>query len=406
MLDVERVRGDLPALSRRFRGRPPIYLDGACTSLRPEPVIEAVAEAQRRGAGCVGRSEHRFAREAAEALAEARATVARFVGASDAAEVIFVRSTTDAIALAAARGPWRPGDVVVTSSIEHNSNLLPWLRLARERGLEHRVWPVELERGFDVEALDRFLPDRVALVALPLVSNLCGIALPAARVAELVHARGGRLLLDAAQAPLTRRIDVEALGADLLALSFHKMFGPAGVGLLWGRRSLLEELTPLAPGGGTVDDVASSRVTWSKLPDRLEPGVPNVEGAVGAAAAIEYLSAIGGPDAVREHVTALNRRATEGLAHRRRLHLLGPSEAAERSSILALHADGMGADALARLLDVRENIMVRHGKHCAHSWFDREGAPDVLRASFSPWNTTDEVDRFVRTVDGALGLLG
>ena len=403
--DPERIRRDFPALARSFRGRPPVYLDGACTSLRPEPVIEAVAEACRRGSGCVGRSEHRFAKEATSALAEARAKVARFVGAGDVGEVVFTRNTSEAISLVAARGPWRPGDVIVTSSVEHNSNLLPWMRVARERGLEHRVWDVDLERGFEVEALERFLPDRVALVALPLVSNLCGITLPAARIAEVVHARGGLLLLDAAQAPTTCALDVAALGADFLALSFHKMFGPAGIGLLWGRRTLLEGMTPLVVGGGTVDDVAGGRVTWSAVPERFEAGVPNVEGAVGAAAAVDYLAGLGGPEALREHVTALNRRATDGLSRHRRIRILGPASADARGSILAFHADGLGADALARLLDVRENIMVRHGKHCAHAWFDREGAPDVLRASFSAWNTTDEVDRFTRTVSGALGLL-
>jgi cysteine desulfurase/selenocysteine lyase len=402
--DPERIRGDFPALARSFRGRSPVYLDGACTSLRPEPVIEAVAQASRRGSGCVGRSEHRFAREAEEALAEARAAAARFVGAA-ASEVVFSRSTTDAINLVAAQGPWGRGDVVVTSTIEHNSNQLPWMRLARERGVEHRLHRIDVARGFDLQAFERDLPDKVALVALPLVSNLCGITLPAARIAKLVHARGGLLLLDAAQAATTCDLDVGALGADFLALSFHKMFGPAGIGLLWGRPGLLAAMTPAQVGGGTVDDVVGSRVDWSAVPDRFEAGVPDVEGAVGAAAAIDYLQGIGAA-AIREHVVALNRRATEGLRRHRRLEIVGPVDAEARGGVLTFRAGGLKPEALARLLDGRENVMVRHGKLCAHTWFDREGPEEVVRASFSTWNTHDDVDRFVRTVSGALGLLG
>ena len=400
----ERIRGDFPALSRSFRGRPPVYLDGACTSLRPEPVIEAVADASRRGSGCHGRSEHRFAREASEALAGARATAGRFVGAAPS-EVVFVRSTTDAINLVASQGPWKRGDVVVTSTIEHNSNLLPWMRLARERGVEHRLHRIDVARGFDLQAFERDLPDRVALVALPLVSNLCGVTLPAARIAELVHARGGLLLLDAAQAVTTVDLDVGRLGADFLALSFHKMFGPAGIGLLWGRPSLLATMTPAQVGGGTVDDVVGGRVDWSTVPDRFEAGVPDIEGAIGAAAAIDYLRGVGAT-AIREHVTALNRRATEGLRRHRRLEIVGPTDAEERGGILTFRAEGLVPEALARLLDVRENVMVRHGKLCCHAWFDHEEQQEVVRASFSLWNTTDDVDRFVRTVSGALGLLG
>ena len=181
--------------------------------------------------------------------------------------------------------------------------------------------------------------------------------------------------------------------------------GPAGVGALWARRELLERMPPFLAGGGTVDDVTSEGIDWAPLPDRFDAGVANVEGAVGARAAIDFLAAIGGPEPIRRHVEALNGLATEGLAHHRRLHVLGPPEPAARGSIFAFWVDGLESEAVARLLDTRHNIMVRHGKLCVHAWFHDEGVPDSVRASFSVYNTADEVRRFVRTVDNALALL-
>lgn len=404
-LDVEAIRADFPALQRRVRGKPPIYLDSACTTLRPEPVIEAVADYQRRSVSCHGRTSHALGREATEAYEGARQAVARFVGAQASEEVVFVRNATEGINLVASCGPLRAGEAVLTTGIEHNSNRLPWQRLAGDRGIEHRVHRIPLDRGFDLDAFERALGGGVALVAVPLVSNLCGITLPVAEIARLTHARGALLLVDAAQAPLTHRLDVGRLGADFLVLSFHKMFGPAGIGALWARREILERMPPFLAGGGTVDDVTTAGIEWGPLPERFDAGVANVEGAVGARAAIDYLNRIGGPERIRRHVEALNSLVSEGLAGHRRLRILGPADPAARGSIFAFYVDGIESEALGRLLDTRENIMVRHGKLCVHAWFHDEGIPDSVRASFSVYNTADEVRRFVRTVDNALALL-
>jgi len=403
--ELAEIRAEFPALSPPSRGKAPIYLDSACTTLRPEPVIQAVAGFQRRAVSCHGRTSHRFGREATDAYEGARAAVARFLGASDANEIVFVRNATEGINLLAACGPLSAGDAVLTTGVEHNSNRLPWQRLERSRGVRHRIHRLRLDRPFDLEAFDRDLRDDVKLVALPLVSNLCGITLPVARIADRVHARGALLLVDAAQAPTTHTLDVGALGADFLVLSFHKMFGPAAIGALWGRRELLAAMPPFLAGGGTVDDVTSGGIEWAPLPDRFDAGVANVEGAVGARAAIDYLARIGGPERIRRHVLELNTLAPEGLAGHDRLHLIGPADPAARGSIFAFHVDGLQSEALAPLLDTREGIMVRHGKLCVHAWFHDEGVPDSVRASFSVYNTADEVRRFVRTVDNALALL-
>jgi cysteine desulfurase/selenocysteine lyase len=402
--EVEEIRSDFPLLRPSAGGEPPIYLDSACTTLRPEPVIAAVAEFQRRSVSCHGRTSHRLGREATAAYEDSRAAVARFLGASDPDEVVFVRNATEGINLVASCGPLAAGDAVLTTGIEHNSNRLPWQRLDG-RGIGHRVHRVRLDQPFDLDAFERDLTDDVRLVALPLVSNLCGITLPVAQIARRVHARGALLLVDAAQAPTTHELDVERLGADFLTISFHKMFGPASIGALWARRELLAAMPPFLAGGGTVEDVTATGVEWAALPERFDAGVANVEGAVGARAAIDYLARVGGPDRIRRHVEELNRLATEGLRGHRRLHLIGPADPAARGSIFAFFVDGLESEALARLLDTREGIMVRHGKLCVHAWFHEEGIPDSVRASFSLYNTADEVRRFVRIVGNALALL-
>jgi cysteine desulfurase / selenocysteine lyase len=402
---IEEIRAEFPVLRPTGGRTPPIYLDSACTTLRPEPVINTVAEFQRRSVSCHGRTSHRLGREATEAYEGARAAVARFLGARDAHEVVFVRNATEGINLVASCGPLSAGDAVLTSGIEHNSNRLPWQRLGSSRGIRHRVHRVRLDRPFDLDAFERDLTEDVRLVALPLVSNLCGVTLPIERIARRVHARGALLLVDAAQAPTTHDLDVGRLGADFLTISFHKMFGPAAIGALWARRELLAAMPPFLAGGGTVDDVTADGVVWSPLPDRFDAGVANVEGAVGARAAIDYLTRVGGPARIRRHVEELNTLATEGLRGHRRLHLIGPPDPASRGSIFAFFVDGLESEALARLLDTRESIMVRHGKLCVHAWFHDEGVPDSVRASFSIYNTADEVRRFVRIVENALALL-
>lgn len=403
-LDVERVRGDFPALAREVRGRPPIFLDNACTTLRPRPVIEAVARHQESGAACHGRAYHRFGREATEALENAREAVRRFLRADRADEVVFVRNTTEALNLAARCLPLAPGARVVTTGMEHNSNLLPWQRLARAGAIRHEVLRVDPATGLDLDALRDRLKEGAGLVSLFHVSNLCGIENPIPEVCREAHARGALVLVDGAQAVATRPVDVRALGADLYAFSLHKMFGPTGIGVLWARREVLERMRPFLLGGDTVRDATYTECVLEDAPARFEAGVANVEGAVGARAAIEYVEGVG-LDAVREHVARLNRLATEAFAGLPRVRLIGPEDPARRGAVLNVLVEGLEARGLARVLDETDNIMVRAGRHCVHAWYHAEGVSDSIRVSFALYNTDSEVQALARALRRVLDMV-
>ncbi len=403
-LDTAAARQAFPALQVRVGGKLPIYLDSACTSLRPEPVIRAMADFQRRAPACHGRSNHAFGRETSRVYEGARDYIRRFVGAEEAAEIVFVRNTSEALNLVAESLPLKRGDTVLTTNIEHNSNLLPWQRRARRDGLKHRIHRVELDHGFDLAAFEEDLAPAPAVVAVPHVSNLCGVALPLPEIVEAAHAVGALVVVDGAQAVCTHRLDLAASGVDFYAFSFHKMFGPTGIGALYGRRSALERLQPFLVGGGTVEAASFTSARFEPLPMRFEAGICNYDGAVGAATAAAWLQKIG-QDALHEHVVALNGIATEGLVDLPRLHVIGPEDPARRGGVFGFYLDGVGAEAVARLLDTRENIMVRHGKLCVHGWFADTGTPEAVRASFSVYNTAEEVRAFVRTVRGAVALV-
>ncbi len=398
------VRDAFPALGHRIRGRAPIYLDSACTTLRPEPVIEAVAALQRGPLGCHGRSNHAFGRATSDAYEAAREQVRAFLGAPEAREIVFVRSTTEAINMVAAGFPWRDGDVVLTTDLEHNSNLLPWQRLARQGRVVHRILRVDPERGLDLAELERRLVG-VRLLALPHVSNLFGVTLPIAEITRLAHKAGAVVLVDGAQAVSTHPVDVTALGVDFYAFSFHKVFGPGGAGALFGTLEQLERLRPWVVGGGTVERATYDDARFEPVPQRFEPGVGSYEAVVGGAAGLRWLQQLG-QGRLHAHVVELNRIATRGLRRAGRVEILGPADPERRGGILSFHVRGMQSEGLARMLDSSSGILVRHGKLCVHAWFEATGTPDAIRASFSAYNTPAEVQRFVRTVVGGVDMLG
>jgi cysteine desulfurase/selenocysteine lyase len=398
------LRRDFPALTQRVRGREPVYLDSACTTLRPEPVIQAVVALQRGPLGCHGRSNHSFGRATSEAYEGAREAARDFLGAAEAREIVFVRNTTEAINLVAWSFPWKAGDVVLTTDLEHNSNLLPWQRLARQGRVTHRLHRVDPQRGLDLAGLERDLRG-VRLLALPHVSNLLGLDFPIGEVARVAHRAGAVVLVDGAQAVGTHPVDLAALGVDFYALSFHKIFGPGGAGVLYGRRALLETLRPFMAGGGTVESATYDDARFEPLPMRLEAGVGNYEAVIGGAAAVRYLRDLG-QRRLHRHAVELNRLATRGLRRQPRVEILGPAEPERRGGILSFHVRGMASEGLARMLDSSSGIMVRHGKLCVHPWFGARGVPDAIRASFSAYNTPDEIERFVRAVVGAVDMIG
>ena len=403
--DIERIRGDFPLLARKVRGKPPIYFDNACTTLRPEAVVRAMAEHMRGGTACHGRAYHLFGIEATDALAEARDAARRFVGAERPQEIVFVRNATEALNLVAQSLPWRAGDVVLTTDMEHNSNLLPWQRLSQTKGVRHAIVPVDFEAGIDRAQLSARLRAGVRLVSMFHVSNLTGLELPIREIAEEAHQHGALVLVDGAQSVLSRSIDVAELGADLFVFSLHKMMGPTGIGVLYGRQDVLEQLQPFLVGGDTVEEVSYADCEWSPLPSRLEAGVANVDAAVGAKAAIDYVLGLG-QERIHEHVVALNQRATEGLSRFERVHIVGPADARRRSGVCNFYIEGIESRGLARVLDERANVMVRHGKHCVHAWYGASGVPESVRATFAAYNTPAEVDKLVRTIGNVVSLLG
>lgn len=407
--DVAKIREDFPQLSRLIDGKPPIYLDSACTTLRPEPVIRAIADFQRRGTACHGRADHHFGRDATEAMEEARRTVARFIGAGHSDEVVFVRNATEGLNLAASSLALSADDVVLTTDMEHNSNLLPWQRLARAGRIRHDLLPLDPEAGsLDLPALRARLAwhaGKVKLVSIFHISNLTGVELPMGEICQEAHAHDALVLVDAAQSVMTRQLRVQELGADLLVFSLHKMFGPSGVGVLWGRRELLRSMEPFLLGGETIEDVTYEGYELAPPPGRFEAGVANVDGAVGARAAVDYLTSIGAQK-IHHHVVALNRLATNGLEQFSRVKILGPKDPDRRNSVLNFHVEGLDSRALAGLLDRRQNIMVRYGKQCVHAWFNGHGVPDSVRVSFAIYNTEQEVSLLLETLSNVLTMLG
>jgi len=344
-----------------------------------------------------------FGREATVAYAGAREAVRDFMGASSANEILFVRNATEGLNLVARSLPIEPDDVVLTTNMEHNSNLLPWQRLARSGLARHRILEVDLDKGFDMDALREELAGGVRLVSLFHVSNFSGFEAPVKDICRTAHDHGALVMIDGAQSVATREIDVNDMGADFFVFSLHKMMGPTGIGVLFARKEALDTLSPFLVGGDTVVDATFEDCDLEGPPERFEAGVANVDGAVGAMAAIEYLQSIG-VSVIHEHVVELNRMATEGLKRFKRLHLIGPEDPALRGSVLNFYVDGLDSQGIARVLDDRENIMVRYGRHCAHAWFNSKGIPESVRVSFAAYNTDDEVAVLVRTLSSLLSM--
>ena len=407
--DVMKIREEFPQLSRLINGKPPIYLDSACTTLRPEAVIRAVADFQRQCSACHGRAYHHFGRDATDALEGAREAVARFIGARRTDEVVFVRNATEGLNLAASSLDLGAGDVVLTTDMEHNSNLLPWQRLARDAGVRHDLLPLSPEDGsLELHALKARLAwhaGKVKLVSIFHLSNLTGVELPLAEVSREAHAHDALVLVDAAQSVMTRKIRVQELGADLLVFSLHKMFGPSGVGVLWARHEVLAAMKPFLLGGETIEDVTHESHELSPPPARFEAGVANVDGAVGARAAVEFLTDLD-PERIHLHVAALNQMVTEGLQKFSRVQIIGPEDPSLRNSVLNFHVDGLESRALAGLLDRRQNIMVRYGKQCVHAWYNKHNLPESVRISLAIYNTEREVAKLLKTLSNVLSMLG
>jgi cysteine desulfurase/selenocysteine lyase len=393
---VDAVRREFPILSREvYPGTPLVYLDSAATSLKPASVIAAVTEQYRWHTASVHRGLYRLAEEATEAYEQARERVAAFIRAPAARQVIFTRGTTEGINLVArswCRKCIGPGDAILISELEHHSNLVPWQQAAGETGAELRFIPLTSDGQLDLAAFDSLIAKQVKLVAVASVSNVLGTVNPIERIVATAHAVGARVLVDGAQGVPHRQTDVTAWDCDFLAFSGHKMCGPDGVGVLYGKEELLEEMPPLMTGGQMIRRVARSGAEWNELPWKFEAGTPPIASVIGLGAAVEFLERIG-MDAIERHGAELCSLAYARLSEIEGIRILGPAPP-HRSGIVSFAIEGMHPHDLAQLLD-RRGVAIRAGHHCAQPLHDQLGLAASARASFYLYNTIDEIDRFV-----------
>jgi len=394
-MDAEKVRKDFPLYSAAEKES--IYLDSACQSLRPIQVIEAQEEYYTDYPACGGRSVHHLATQVSIKVDEARESIAQFFNASKMEEIVFTKNCTEALNLVAKGLELRKDDVVLTTDMEHNSNHVPWLQLQKATGIKRRFVRTPESGLFDIEAFKSLMSREVKVVSVVHTNNVTGTSLPVKEIAEIAHDHGATVLVDGAQAAPHKKVDVRDLGVDFYTASVHKMLGPSGVGILYGRYDLLARLDPLITGGGGVSLTDFDRAEFLPPPERFEAGLMNYSGAIGAGSAVNYLMRLG-MEEVEHHDHLLNQRATSILRDVPTLSLVGPMDSVHRGSILSFNIRGMASHDVAMVLDDVGKVMVRSGMHCVHPYFLAHKINGCARASFYIYNTPRECDRFAELV--------
>ena len=392
---VQQIRRDFPILETLVRGRPLVYLDNAATSQKPQSVIDAISRFYGTANANIHRGVYALSEQATVAYDEARARVARFLGASSPSEIVFTRGTTEAINLVAqswGRATLRPGDEILVTAMEHHSNLIPWQLLAEQSGAVVKAAPMTGRGELDLDAWRRLLSERTRMVAFAHISNALGTVNPVRELADQAHARGALVLVDGAQSAPHLRVDVGALGCDFYACSGHKLYGPTGVGVLFGRAELLDRMPPWQGGGGMIASVTLERSTWADPPARFEAGTPPIADAVGLAAALDYVDRIGF-EAISAWEDALLRLAVERVGSVPGVRLIG--DPTHRAAVLSFVVEGVHPHDVGAVLD-DDGIAVRAGHHCAQPLMRHFGVPATVRASFGLYNTSDEVEALAR----------
>lgn len=401
--DLDRVRADFPILSREVHGRPLVYLDNGASTQKPRAVIDAVSGCYAGYYSNVERGVHTLSQLSTEARERARATVARFLNAASPEEAVFLRGTTEAINLVAVswgRQAVGPGDEVLITGLEHHSNIVPWQMLCEEKGATLRVAPLDDRGEVLLDEFERLLSPRTRIVALAHVSNALGTVNPVREMADLAHARGAVVVVDGAQGVPHLTVDVQALGCDFYAFSGHKVYGPSGIGALWGKAELLARMPPWQGGGGMIRTVTFERSTYAPPPHRFEAGTPAIEAAIGLGAALDYVSEIGLP-AIAAWEDELLARATELLSGIPGVRIVGT--APHKAAVLSFAVAGIHPHDLGTILD-REGVAVRAGHHCAQPVMQRFGVPATTRASFGLYNTLAEAEALAAGVRKAVEL--
>jgi cysteine desulfurase/selenocysteine lyase len=394
-MDVEKIRADFPILSKGDKG--PVYLDTACQSLRPRQVVEAMDSYYYEYPACGGRSVHRLATQVSIKVDEAREKVSDFIGSDPYDQVIFTKSATESLNLIAKGLGLKRGDAVLTTDMEHNSNHVPWLQLKRTAGVDRVIVATPDDGSFDIEAFKGALTNNVKLVSVVQTNNVTGTTLPVKDICELSHDNGSLVMVDGAQAAPHMKVDVEDMDVDFYAFSMHKMLGPSGVGVLYGKKDLLNNVEPLIVGGGGVSLTTYEKAELLPIPERFESGLLNYAGIIGSGAAVDYLRAIG-MDEVLEHDIECNRIVTDGLADEEKLTLIGPKDPELRGSIFSFNINGMRSHDVAMILDEMAGMMIRSGMHCVHPYFLSRKIDGAARASFYIYTNKDECERFVQAI--------
>ncbi|MDQ3138274.1 MAG: cysteine desulfurase [Gemmatimonadota bacterium] len=394
-LDVERLREDFPILSERVRGKPLVYLDNAATSQKPRAVIDAVTRFYSAENANIHRGVHYLSERATIAYDAVRGRVARFINASSPAEIVFTRGTTEGINLVAqsyGRSTLRAGDEILITGMEHHSNIVPWQMVAAQTGATVRAVPITDAGELDLDAFDRLLTERTRILAVVQLSNALGSINPVRWLVARARERGVVTLVDGAQSAPHLPVDVQALGCDFFAFSGHKVFGPTGVGVLYGRSELLARMPPWQGGGDMIETVTLERSTWALPPARFEAGTPMIAEVIGLGAALEYVETVG-RDAIGAWEENLLAYATERVGALNGVRLIGTAR--EKASVLSFVVNGVHPHDVGAVLD-DEGVAIRAGHHCAQPVMQRFGVPATARASFAFYNTRDEVDTLVR----------
>lgn len=398
--DVERLRADFPVLAERVNERALVYLDNGATTQKPRAVIDALVRYYEHDNANVHRGVHTLSRRATDAYDAARLTVQRFLNAAHADEIVFVRGTSEAINLVAyshARPRLAPGDEIVVTAMEHHSNIVPWQLACEATGAKLVVIPVDDAGALRMDRAAELIGPRTRIVAVTHVSNALGSIVPIARIAELAHRHGAVVVVDGAQAVSHLAVDVQALGCDFYAFSGHKIFGPTGIGVLWGRAALLAAMPPWQGGGDMIRTVSFEKTTYAEPPFRFEAGTPDIAGAIGLGVALDYVTSVG-RDAIAAHEGELLDYATERLLRIPGLTIVGT--AADKASIVSFTVAGIHPHDIGTVLD-QEGIAIRAGHHCAMPVMKRFGISGTARASFALYNTRADIDALVAGIESA-----
>jgi cysteine desulfurase/selenocysteine lyase len=401
-LDIARIRRDFPILDRKVYGKPLVYFDNAATSQKPRQVIDALVRYYENSNANIHRAVHCLGEEATMAYEEAREKVARFINAPSSECVIFTRNTTEAINLVSytwARQNIHEGDEILLTRMEHHSNLIPWQRIAAEKGASLRYVELTDEQTLSLDGLENLFDARTKMMAMPHVSNSLGTINPVEKIGAEARRHGVMFLVDGAQGAPHLPVDVQAIGCDFYAFSSHKMLGPTGVGVLYGRRELLEEMEPFLGGGEMIKKVTYEDATWNDLPWKFEAGTPNIADVIAFGAAIDYLSDVGMED-VRQHEIEITDYALRQLSELDDMTIYGPRDISQRGGVVSFNYGGLHTHDVGTILD-RHGVAIRAGHHCTQPLMRQLGVSGTARASFYLYNTLEEVDVLVEALQAA-----